>query len=121
MSNNHPSQNDQGEPLKENVFRQPERAASGGLPSCGDANAVANCLENRTCPPRLADLHRAYVSGLLADELMLKIDRHLMACRRCENHWDALTSALEDGMPTETCEDDQEDDCPRGDAVEVRG
>jgi len=49
------------------------------------------------CPGPLTKVHRAYLAGALPEALMAKIDRHLLVCRRCENTWDALTSALEDG------------------------
>lgn len=87
----------------------PSTTATSGSPAIPAVDA---------CPPRLSEVHRAYLAGLLSEELAWKIDMHLLRCRRCENTWDALTSSLEDGMLSDTREDDSADesegDCPGG-------
>ena len=48
------------------------------------------------CIESLRAVHAAYMTGLLVHEENWLVDVHLMACRRCENHWDALTSHWDD-------------------------
>ena len=53
------------------------------------------------CIDRLYAVHRSYLSGFLTDEQCWHIEEHLLSCRRCENHWDALSSEMEDSFPHE--------------------
>ena len=67
-----------------------------------DYSGPARDYSGEVClPSPILDVHRAYLSGLLPEDLMGKIDAHILKCKRCENTWDALTSSLEDGLPTE--------------------
>lgn len=60
----------------------------------------------------LKEMHGQYLGGVLSDREMNVADTHLLECRRCENHWDALTSKLEDSSaldrPENTPDDDEE-------------
>lgn len=65
--------------------------ATGGHPAFG--------FREDGCVRRLAAVHQSYLSGALMDEQCWQVDTHLLSCRRCENHWDALTGQLEDSFP----------------------
>jgi hypothetical protein len=54
------------------------------------------------CLKDVRSVHAAYVDGTLSDDACWAIEKHLLACRRCENSFDALFSSLEDAIPVET-------------------
>lgn len=64
---------------------------SGGQPAFG--------FRADGCIDQLKAVHQSYLSGSLTDEQCWQIDKHLLSCRRCENHWDALSSELEESFP----------------------
>lgn len=39
------------------------------------------------------------MQGMLSKDEQKRIDWHLLGCRRCENHWEALLCELEDSFP----------------------
>ncbi len=53
------------------------------------------CIEN------LEQAHKQYLGGNLTDAQCWEIDKHLLVCQRCSNHWDALTKKLEETFPTQ--------------------
>ena len=51
------------------------------------------------CIKALAKCHADYLGGVMSADDCCLLDNHLLHCRRCENHWAALTSAMEDEFP----------------------
>ena len=60
---------------------------------------VALFRQSDGCIADLRRWHSRYLVGELNEEQCGKLDAHLLHCRRCENHWDALTLVRADSFP----------------------
>lgn len=55
--------------------------------------------EHAGCIYGVDQMHAIYLAGEFSEAECTIVDRHLLACRRCENAWDARTSLLEESFP----------------------
>ena len=69
--------------------------------SRGKSEGLAFTFRTDGCIDQLKAVHQSYMDGYLSEEECWNIDRHLFCCRYCQNHFDALTSQMEESFPCE--------------------